>query len=195
MNKNILNKILQYFGCLIISSIVSFVFFVLLFHTKLFSNVQVLMYRGIIFIVISAVLNIILSIIIKRMLFKELNGFDMFSIVVFYMSVTMVFFILVPVTVERSVSVYMLSYADESDTNFTKSDIENSFIDIYLKDFGAFDKRFDEQIETGTIEKVNDNEYRLNDRGRFIVRLFRFIANVFNTDKKLVNPITYSRGG
>ncbi|MBQ2204613.1 MAG: hypothetical protein II411_01805 [Lachnospiraceae bacterium] len=153
------------------------------------------MYRGIKFIVISAVLNIILSIIIKRMLFKELNGFDMFSIVVFYMSVTMVFFILVPVTVERSVSVYMLSYADESDTNFTKSDIENSFIDIYLKDFGAFDKRFDEQIETGTIEKVNDNEYRLNDRGRFIVRLFRFIANVFNTDKKLVNPITYSRGG
>ena len=153
------------------------------------------MYRGIIFIVISAVLNIILSIIIKRMLFKELNGFDIFSIVVFYMSVTMVFFILVPVTVERSVSVYMLSYADESDTNFTKSDIENSFIDIYLKDFGAFDKRFDEQIETGTIEKVNDNEYRLNDRGRFIVRLFRFITNVFNTDKKLVNPITYSRGG
>ena len=153
------------------------------------------MYRGIIFIVISAVLNIILSIIIKRILFKELNGFDIFSIVVFYMSVTMVFFILVPVTVERSVSVYMLSYADESDTNFTKSDIENSFIDIYLKDFGAFDKRFNEQIETGTIEKVNDNEYRLNDRGRFIVRLFRFIANVFNTDKKLVNPITYSRGG
>ena len=195
MNKNILNKILQYFGCLIITCIVSFVFFVLLFHTKLFSNVQVLMYRGIIFIVISAVLNIILSIIIKRMLFKELNGFDIFSIVVFYMSVTMVFFILVPVTVERSVSVYMLSYADESDTNFTKSDIENSFIDIYLKDFGAFNKRFDEQIETGTIEKVNDNEYRLNDRGRFIVRLFRFIANVFNTDKKLVNPITYSRGG
>ena len=195
MYKNILNKILQYLGCLIITCIVSFVFFALLFHTKLFSNVQVLMYRGIIFIVISAVFNIILSIIIKRMLFKELNGFDIFSIVVFYMSVTMVFFILVPVTVERSVSVYMLSYADESDTNFTKSDIENSFIDIYLKDFGAFDKRFDEQIETGTIEKVNDNEYRLNDRGRVIVRLFRLIATVFNTDKKLVNPITYSRGG
>ena len=181
-------KIKDYIICTIITFIVSFLIFVSLFHTTLFSNVKVLMYRGLIFLLLVAIINLSLGNILKKFFFKNLNGFDIFSIMVMVCSIMMVFFVLVPVTVERSVSVYMLSEMDESGTSFSKEDIEEKFIDTYVKKFGAFDKRFDEQIVTGTINKVDDNKYIINNKGKFIVKMFRFISKIFNTDKKLVYP-------
>ena len=108
---------------------------------------------------------------------------------VIFCCVNMVIFTLIPVTVERSVSVFMLSYMDEnSDQKFTKDDIGEVFTAKYVNDYGAFDKRFDEQLVTGTIVDNGDGTYTITDQGRFIVTMFRGVAKVFNTDQRLVYP-------
>ncbi len=96
---------------------------------------------------------------------------------------------MIPVTVERSVSVFMLSYVEELDEDFTKEEIEEVFWEKYVLEFGAFDKRFEEQLVTGSIEENEDGTYALTERGEFIVKMFRLVAEIFDTDSRLVYPL------
>ena len=181
-------KIIEYILCAIITFVISFFVFVLLFNAPIFISIKVLMYRGLIFILLVAIFNLALGNVLKKLFFKNLNSFDLFSITVMFVSITLTFFILVPVTVERSISVFMLSEMEEGGASFTKEDIEDRFINTYVKEFGAFDKRFEEQVVTGTIDKIDNYKYIINEKGRFIVNLFRLIAKIFNTDERLVYP-------
>ena len=68
-----------------------------------------------------------------------------------------------------------------------------SYIRIYsphdkFVDYGAFDKRFDEQIVTGTLVDNGDGTYSITDSGRRVVSMFRMVADWFNTDQRLVYP-------
>ena len=161
--------------------VVSFLLLVLLIRLPIFSGMHVLMYRGIVLIVISGIIASALLV-----LFKKLKGITWLSA---KDVVLMVFFTLIPVTVERSVSVFMLSYMDTYDERtYTEDEISEIFVDKYVNEYGAFEKRFDEQLTTGTIEKNADGSYSITSKGRLIVNLFKLISDVFETDKRLVDP-------
>lgn len=170
--------------------VVSFLLLVLLIRLPIFSGMHVLMYRGIVLIIIAGIIASALMV-----LFKKLKGITWLSakdaVLVFILccSINMVFFTLIPVTVERSVSVFMLSYMDTYDERtYTEDEISEIFVDKYVTEYGAFEKRFDEQLTTGTIEKNADGSYSITSKGRLIVKLFRLISDVFETDKRLVDP-------
>ncbi|MBR3340142.1 MAG: hypothetical protein IKG30_00855 [Clostridiales bacterium] len=162
--------------------------FIGLFHTGLLKNMEVLMYRGVAFIMITGVVaGVIMAVIRKFWGFITIR--DIIMMFVIFCCVNMVFLTLVPVTVERSVSVFMLSYMDEnSDQTFTQESVGEVFTSKYVEDYGAFEKRFDEQVVTGTIEQNPDGTYSITERGRFIVKMFRTIAEWFDTDRRLVYP-------
>ncbi len=168
--------------------VVCSVMFVALFHTGILKDMGVLMYRGIVFIVITgAIAAIVMGVIRKFWGFITVR--DIIMMFVIFCCVNMVFLTLIPVTVERSVSVFMLSYMDEnSDQTFTQESVGEVFTSKYVEDYGAFEKRFDEQVVTGTIEENPDGSYTITERGRFIVKLFRTIAEWFDTDRRLVYP-------
>lgn len=168
--------------------VVCSVMFVALFHTGILKDMGVLMYRGIVFIVITgAIAAIVMGVIRKFWGFITVR--DIIMMFVIFCCVNMVLFTLIPVTVERSVSVFMLSYMDEnSDQTFTQESVGEVFTSKYVEDYGAFEKRFDEQVVTGTIEENPDGSYTITERGRFIVKLFRTIAEWFDTDRRLVYP-------
>ena len=108
---------------------------------------------------------------------------------VIFCCVNTVLFTLIPVTVERSVSVFMLSYMEEnSDQTFTQDSVGEVFTEKYVTDYGAFEKRFVEQVATGTIEENADGSYSITERGKFIVKMFRTVAEWFDTDRRLVYP-------
>lgn len=162
--------------------------FIGLFHTDLLKNMEVLMYRGVAFIVITGVIAAIVMGIVRK-LWGFVTVRDVIMMFVIFCCVNMVFLTLVPVTVERSVSVFMLSYMDEnSDQTFTQDSVGEVFTSKYVEDYGAFEKRFDEQVVTGTIEQNPDGSYSITERGRFIVKMFRTIAEWFDTDRRLVYP-------
>ena len=162
--------------------------FIGLFHTGILKNMEVLMYRGVAFILITGVISAVIM-GIARKLWGFITVRDIILMFCIFCCVNMVFLTLVPVTVERSVSVFMLSYMDENeDQTFTEESVGEVFTSKYVEDYGAFEKRFDEQVVTGTIEKNPDGTYSITGRGKFVVKMFRMIAEWFDTDRRLVYP-------
>ncbi len=181
-------KILGLIGIYIAIYVVCTALFIALFHTPVLANMKVLMYRGIGLLILSGILAAVVMGIIRKF-WKFITVRDIIMVFVIFCCVNMVLFTLIPVTVERSVSVFMLSYMDEnSDQSFTKEDIGEIFTSKYVNDFGAFDKRFDEQLVTGTLIDNGDGTYTISDEGRFIVTMFRGVSKMFNTDQRLVYP-------
>lgn len=162
--------------------------FVGLFHTKLLKSVDVLMYRGLAFIVLTGIIAAIVMGVIRKF-WKFVTVRDIIMMFVIFCCVNTVIFTIFPVTVERSVSVFMLSYMDEnSDKTFTQDSVGEVFTSKYVNEYGAFEKRFNEQVVTGTIKQNADGTYSITNRGRLIVKGFRLLAEWFDTDKTLVYP-------
>ncbi len=162
--------------------------FIGLFHTEILKNMEVLMYRGIAFIVITGIVAAIVMGIVRKF-WGFITVRDIIMMFVIFCCVNTTLFVLVPVTVERSVSVFMLSYMDEnSDQTFTQDSVGEVFTSKYVNDYGAFEKRFNEQVETGTIKQNPDGSYSITESGKFVVKAFRTVADWFGTDKRLVYP-------
>ena len=170
--------------------IISFLLLALLIRLPLFKGMHVLMYRGIVMIIIAGILSAGMLVLFKKWRkIKWLSAKDVVLVFILTCSINMVFFTLIPVTVERSVSVFMLSSMDTySDRTYTQDEVAEIFVDKYVNEYGAFEKRFDEQLTTGTIVQNPDGTYSITDKGRFIVKMFRLISDVFDTDERLVEP-------
>lgn len=174
----------DYFVALIVSFVLGTLALLLLFHFRLFSGIDVLMYRGLIYIFLVSIIMLEVLLIIA-VLSKKLMGRDAFNIVIIFACVHITFFTLVPVTVERSVSVFMLSQLDlDLDRKMTKSEIEKNFLNKYVDQNDAFEKRLNEQIVTGTIEKVDKDTYKLTKKGRSLVSMFDTIGIIYGVDMK-----------
>ena len=170
--------------------IISFLLFILLINTPLFSGMKVLMYRGIVLLIITSIIASGLLLLLRNWRrISWLSVKDAVLVFILCTSINMVFFTLVPVTVERSVSVFMLSVMDsDPEKTYTEEEIGEIFVDKYVYEYEAFKKRFDEQVTTGSIEQTPDGSYKITSKGRFIVKLFRGISDLFDTDKRLVYP-------
>ena len=170
--------------------IISFGLLVLFIRLPILKGMKVLMYRGIVMIVLSGILASGLLVLFKKWRkVSWLSAKDAVLVFILTCSINMVFFTLIPVTVERSVSVFMLSYMDTyPDRTYTEEEVAEIFVDKYVNEYGAFEKRFDEQLTTGSIEQNADGTYSITSKGKFIVKMFRLISGMFDTDERLVYP-------
>ena len=168
---------------------VSFIY-VLLFSTSAFNTINVFFYRGIALLFVSGLISVCLGLAVKRFWLRHIMTYrDILLIFTVFCCVNMVIFTHVPVTCERSISIFMLGYmAEESDRVFTEQEIEDFFISRYVVDYGAFKKRFYEQVVTGTV-KTKDNGYFITDRGKSLIKMYDLIADWFHIDKKLIYPL------
>lgn len=189
MKKKVCNA-LKLIGVYSLVYIVCSVIFVVLFHTSFLRKMTVLMYKGVAFIILTGVFAAILMIIIWK-IFKcdFIETKDIILMFCGFCCVNMVLFTLIPVTVERSVSVFMLSYMEENENmTYTEDSVADIFVKKYVNDYGAFEKRFNEQLVSGNIKINEDGTYSITDSGKEIVKMFRIISKWFNTDQRLVYP-------
>lgn len=178
----------------VVTIIISTIVFVLLFHTPILKELDVFFYRGVVLLFIASLFSFCIMLVAKKYLKKlELDIKDAFVVFFLFAGFTLGWFTLLPVTVERSVSVFMLSYMDQNDdAGITSDEFGDIFYDKYITDFGAFDKRFKEQLLSGNMEEAKDGEgYVITDSGRFVVNMFRFCAELFGTEEWLVYPNNY----
>lgn len=175
-----------YIVCLCLSTAL----FVALFHVNCLKFTNTFFYNGCVYLLISSLICSLLMYLAKSKRPELLKTNDVICIFFIFSGFTMGWFSLIPVTVERSISVYMLSYLDENyPQTITKDQFEKVFNQQYIHDFGAFEKRFKEQLDTGSLEFIpENNSYRITDKGKKIVNLFRFCADIFGTEKKLIYP-------
>lgn len=185
--KQRLKRLAKVVGIYILVYVVSTIFFVALFHTPLFESMEVLMYRGIAFILITGIFAAYLMSLARKFQKSLLDVKDIILMFCMYCCVNMVLFTLIPVTVERSVSVFTLSYMMENQKAYTVEEMEEIFNEKYVQEFDAFDKRFTEQIVSGNVEETEAG-YIINDRGIFTVKFFRVVSKLFDTDQRLIYP-------
>lgn len=156
--------------------------FILSFHTSLFAR-TVFFYRGISLLTLfSACLAVFLVWFAKRVPGVLWTVRDTMISVLLVSSVNLIFFTHIPVTADRSLSIFLLGYMNARTQPVSKEQIRQAFIDTYITDNGAVEKRLTEQIATGTIIKVGDG-YRLTPRGRWILRMYAWVADVFGIGK------------
>lgn len=72
------------------------------------------------------------------------------------------------------------------DKTISLEETEKLFIEKYVQNHGAFEKRFEEQIATGTLEQVSENNYKLTKKGDFIVILFNLFDCIYNVNSELL---------
>lgn len=183
-NKKNFNKALFLFGIYIISFLLGTLVFIALFHTPILSNIHVLFYRGIALLIISCVLLCSILAFLKRgKLSKRINYKDILLVVMITFSFNLVFFTLIPVTIERSISVFMLEYMDtKPDKKITEKNMTTAFENLFIQNGKAIQKRFDEQIFSGTVIK-DGKGYRLTKEGHRLINLFKIAGQIFNLNK------------
>ncbi len=155
--------------------------FTLILSIKRWYLPQILFFEGIITILI---VNIIILVILKSFYYYKLRK-DFLHY--FYQSIIaslliLIFHTTVVTIVDRSISVYILSYIQNNpNTSFDK--VSKNINIIFSKN--GLKKRFSEQISIGNIEK-KDNYYILTNKGNFLYHSFGVINKLFYTDKHIM---------
>ena len=167
--------------------------YVLTFRTPIFAGMTVFFYRGIAIILLWGALVSAAMFLLRRWWFRSLITVrDILLLLCAFCCIHIVVFTHLPVTADRSISVFMLGTMaggeDGAVDSFTKEELEEAFITTYVGSYDAFGKRLEEQIVTGTIVVTEDGEYRITDSGLAILALYDKISDWYGIDKKLIHP-------
>ena len=122
---------------------------------------------------------LIIASIINYLIFSNKMK-NVFILVITVFSMNFGFFVLLPVSYERSVSVELLTNLSSESINseLTKDDIRNEIIKITSTEEFT-NKRIEEQLYTGYIEKT-DNGYTISQTIKNFLTLKNFISTIFN---------------
>jgi len=160
---------------------------IVLFHTPLLAG-SVFFYRGLFLLAVTAIVVTVVLVTLWRTSYRGLIGVrDILLIVSLLMSVNVVFFTHLPVTADRSISVFILAYMNRAEGPLTSEQISDTVVQEYFLDRRAIDKRLDEQVVTGTVVRSGDS-YVISEEGRSLVGFYELIANVFNIDTTNLSP-------
>jgi hypothetical protein len=160
---------------------------IFLFHTPLLAG-AVFFYRGLVMLAVTAIIVTVVLVALWRTSYRGLIGVrDILLIVSLLVSVNMVFFTHLPVTADRSISVFILAYMNRAEGPLTAEQISDSVVEEYFLKRQAIDKRLAEQVVTGTVVRSGD-AYVISDEGRWLVGFYELIATAFNIDTANLSP-------
>jgi hypothetical protein len=168
-------------GWILAATLAGFLFYVLLFALGTAGGVQILFYRGVLLAMIAAVATV-------GALALLLRGRDPSLAIaagVASFSFNICFLVLLPVTVDRSVTVFLLSTIDRQ-PGLTEAELERTFVDRYVVGMRAMDRRITEQSLSGNIEVGPDGGVRLTPQGERFMGFSRAISTIFRTDPRFV---------
>lgn len=160
---------------------------IVLFHTSLLAG-SVFFYRGLVLLAITAVLVTLVVGLLWRTTYRDRIGVrDILLIISLLTSLNVVFFTHVPVTADRSISVFLLAYMNRATGPLTPEQITDNVVQRYFLDGRAIEKRLHEQLVTGTLVRSADG-YVISDEGRTLVAFYELIDRVFAIDPANLSP-------
>ena len=154
----------------------------------LFGGISILFYRGLAEL---AVLLPVLAVVLAGLLRLPwpaglLAGRDAVAAAVVATALNVTVFVLGPVTVDRSVSVFMLSRIADASGPVTAADLREEFTDSYLRDWDQVGRRLNEQMVSGNVDETSPGHYRLTAQGQSFMRTARLISRLFGGDPRFV---------
>ncbi len=159
--------------------------YIFLFHLNVLPG-HILFNKGIYLLFLTTTIFII-----SFRLFKKINFFNtiafstFFSAVVLAFSLNLTLFILVPVTFDRSLSIFLLdSLQNSSNSNmcrdgFITAELQKKLIDDYIIAHKALEKRLDEQQYLGNITLEGNNCVSLSPQGKKIMQFLKTVNTLY----------------
>lgn len=170
---------------LLLKYIVIIVFFTLLYffllHSPILSEQKVLFYRGMLLLFLTTVLiGIILFIFRKKF---QLSRESIFSAVIVSFAIHQSLFITLPVTFDRSFSMYLLNRLNNvrltnSCPGIFKDKLQQNLIDEYFIGKHVLDKRLIEQKAIDFI-KTKESCVYLTDKAKFFIKLTDLLKIIY----------------
>jgi len=163
-----------------------------LFSTPLL-GATILFYRGIGLMLLSTIIigGLLLVAAFVRNKKGPLKGNALFTLesvfsgLVSGASVAICFFIVVPVTLDRSVTTFLLSRM-AIHSSLSKEQIHNVLVSQYIDEYDAVGRRMAEQIASGNVTEVSENSYALTQNGRNFLKFSGYVADIFRVQKKFI---------
>jgi hypothetical protein len=153
----------------------------------LFGGISIMFYRGL--AILAALLPTLVGVLALALRLPwpagVLAGRDAVAAALVAISLNVTAFVLGPVTVDRSVSVFMLSQLDAG-RPLTADELRQAFVARYLRDWDQVGRRLNEQIASGNVVQSSDGHYRLTAQGEQFMRTARMMSRVFSGDPRFV---------
>lgn len=136
-----------------------------------------LFYRGIILIFIVLILTISAFIFLHYK--KNIWGIESIisaTIIAFLLHIA--FFVTVPVTLDRSISIFLLNDIKNHEQGLTKQELTDDFISKYIYSDDAMGRRIFEQTTSKNIS-VSNEIIRIDNQGQYFLKIMNFIKNIY----------------
>lgn len=160
---------------------------VTLFWVGFLGGVSILLYRGLLILAACEVACFAALLLLRRR-WRGWHVRDAVSACAFASGVAVCFLTLLPVTIDRSMSVFLLGrMAAEPDRSFSPAELETIFVRTYVQRFDQVKRRLEEQRVSGNVIEMPDG-YRIDAQGLAFVQLGRLVSKVFRTDPRFVDP-------
>lgn len=147
----------------------------------------VMFYRGVGALIVDFLLLIALVAAAAARLPRRfgIDGADALGAAIVATSLLLAAFVLGPITVDRSISVFMLSQFDAADHPLTAAEARDAFVRVYVDDWAQIDRRLKEQALSGNLEQGPDG-WRLTAQGRAFIGAARAMSSLFKGDPRFV---------
>lgn len=97
------------------------------------------------------------------------------------------FLIVIPVTIDRSVTVFLLGQLTRSAEGLSKTELRDALVATYVDDYDAVNRRMQEQITSGNVS-YQTGRFVLTAQGRKFVEFSRLAGSVFGADPRFISP-------
>ena len=160
------------------------------FHLDILNVTGIYFYDGIVRLVIIMVMMLLCECFIYKKISMDYKDVAL-SVCVFAL-LNMLWLSLCVVSLDRSLSVFLLTYMQASQSvtqeGMTEEEINEVFEDVFVNQYGMLERRFDEQIASGNIVYNEDGNYEITKRGEFVVSVFKTVGKLYNVDERFIEP-------
>lgn len=187
--RNAFSPLITLIGFYCIGIALGVLIFVMGFVTKSFSSVGIFFYRGLVIVAAAAAIHsIVMAFALLRLGAERLSPANLVSVVALSAMLNLTFFTLVPVNLDRSISVFLLAWMGNSEARpMDRADLHRVFETVYVTRYDAIDRRINEQIVSGNIRN-GSHGFVLTARGQLFNRFARTVGTVFSVDPRFLDP-------
>ncbi len=159
---------------------------VALFKLGVAAGIDILFYRGLVLCAAALLLTVAAMAYVghatRRATLRDAIAAGFLSL-----GVNLSVLVLAPVTVDRSLSVFILGHmARHEGESFTTEQIDATLRDVYLGRFHQVERRMQEQLRSGNVRRTGDG-YTISPQGLAFIRTARLIGWMFDVDPRFVD--------
>jgi len=162
--------------------------FAILMRANTLLGPGVLFYRGLVALALTAILLFVsfAPLLPKLARALPLRADDSLGGAIVAASMLSSIFVLGPVTVDRSISVFMLSQFETAEKPLTVEDVRERFVKTYVVAWDQMNRRVKEQQISGNLEPAAGGGWKLTAQGRRFMQIARWMSWLVDADPRFV---------